>query len=232
MARLSRLAVAGQAHLAVLRGLPNQPLCLDDEDRRRYLAALRDAAAQQRCAVHAHVLCNDQALLLLTPEAGESLSRLVQELGRRYVAGFNRRHDRRGPLWHGRFRATIVQPGVTSLEAMLFIDLCPVRAGLVATADEYPWSSARHHLGQVRDPVVTDNAAYWQLGNTPFDRELAYRRCLEDGLPAARTLQFVEAGHKGWALGDAGFLARLAELAGRPVRPRPRGRPVKSTSGG
>lgn len=227
MARLSRLAVAGQPHLVVLRGLPDRPLCLDDEDRRRYLAALRDAASQQRAAVHAHVLTDEQALMLVTPERGDGLSRLVQELGRRYVAGFNRRHGRSGALWDGRFRATIVQPGPITLEAMLFVDLHPVRVGLAATAADYAWSSARHHLGQVRDPVVTDNAVYWQLGNTPFDRELSYRRCLEEGLAAQRVLQFAEASRKGWALGDAAFLTQLAEHAGRPVQPRPRGRPPK-----
>lgn len=227
MARLSRLAVPGQAHLILLNGLKGRPLCLDDDDRRRFLAALRDAASQQRTAVHAHVLLDEQAQLLATPEGREGVSRLIQELGRRYVAGFNRRHGLQGPLWDGRFRATIVQPGSTTLEAMVFVDLQPVRTGLVQSAGEYPWSSARHHLGQLRDPAVTDAAVYWQLGNTPFDRELAYRRLLDEGLPPGRVLQFGEAGRKGWALGDAAFLAQLADQAGRPVQPRRRGRPPK-----
>lgn len=227
MARLSRLAVAGQAHLIWLVGLPGSPLCIDDEDRRRFLAALRDAAPQQRAAVHAHAVLDDQAMLLVTPEHRDGLSRLVQELGRRYVAGFNRRHGRQGPLWDGRFRATIVQPGSATLEALVFVDLHPVRAGLVQAAADYVWSSARHHLGQLRDAAVTDAAVYWQLGNTPFDRELAFRRLLDDGLPASRITQFSEAVRKGWALGDAAFLAELADEAGRPVQPRRRGRPAK-----
>jgi putative transposase len=227
MARLSRLAVAGQAHLILLSGLPGRPLCIDDDDRRRFLAALRDAASQQRTAVHAHVLLDAEALLLATPENRDGISRLIQELGRRYVAGFNRRHGLQGPLWEGRFRATIVQPGPATLEAMLFVDLHPVHAGLVQSAGDYPWSSARHHLGQLRDPAVTDAAVYWQLGNTPFDRELGYRRLLDEGLASRRVAQFMEAGRKGWAIGDEAFLALLAAEAGRPVRPRRRGRPAK-----
>jgi len=227
MARLNRLAVAGQAHLVLLQALPDQPLCHDDEDRRRLLAALRDAAAQRRCAVHAHALMDHEAWLLLTPAAADGLAGLVQELGRRYVAGFNRRHGRSGALWNGRFRATIVQPGSTTLEAMLFVEQAPVRAGQAAEAADHPWSSARHHLGRLRDPVVTDNAVYWQLGNTPFDRELAYRRCLDEMLSAPRVAQFTEASRKGWALGDAAFLAQLADDTGRPVQPRRRGRPPR-----
>lgn len=227
MARLSRLAVAGRAHLILLRALPGQPLCVDDDDRRRLLAALRDAASRQRSAVHAHVVLDNEILLLVTPESRDGIGRLIQELGRRYVAGFNRRHSRQGSLWDGRFRATIVQPGATTLEAMLLVDLHPVRAGLVHSAGDYPWSSARHHLGQLRDAAVTDAAVYWQLGNTPFDRELAYRRLLDEGLSEQRVAQLIEASRKGWAIGDVGFLAQLADEAHRPVQPRRRGRPPK-----
>lgn len=230
MARLNRLSVAGQAHLVVLPAIAGQPLCADDEDCRRFVAALRDAAVQCRCAVHAHALVGAEALLLVTPERAEGLSRLIQELGRRYVAGFNRRHGRSGPLWEGRFRAAILQPGARVLEAMVFVDQMPVRLGAAAHPGDYAWSSARHHLGLVRDPAVNDNAVYWHLGNTPFDRELAYRRLLDDGLAPARADELTEASRKGWALGDARFLDEMAEAAGRPVRPRPRGRPARPST--
>jgi len=230
MARQIRLAVAGQAHLLVLQALPGDPLCRDDEDRRRFQAALRDAAVQQQCAVHAYVLLDDQTHWLLTPETDQGPTRLVQELGRRYVAGFNRRHGRSGPLWRGRFRAAIVQAGPWLLQAMLYVDLLPARCGVVSAAAEYPWSSARHHLGQLRDPLISEHAAWWQLGNTPFDRELAYRRLLDEGLPAAQEHQLAQASIKGWALGEVGYLADLALQAGRPVQPRRRGRPAQPGS--
>ncbi len=230
MARQKRLAAAGQVHLVTLPAADGRPLCLDDEDRRKFVAALRDAAVHCRCAVHAHALLDAEALLLVTPERSDALSRLLQELGRRYVAGFNRRHGRGGPLWAGRFRAAILQPGPRVLEAMLYVDLLPVRAGIAAQAGDYAWSSARHHLGQARDPAVSDNSAYWQLGNTPFDREQAYRRWLDEGLAPARVAELDDSSRKGWALGDAGFLVAMAELTGRPVRPRPRGRPAKPSA--
>lgn len=228
MARLSRLAVAGQAHLVVLRPLAGQTLARDDEDRRRFLEALREAAAVHRVALQGFALLDDGALLLLTPEQAPALSATVQALGRRYVAGFNRRHGRRGALWDGRFRATIVQPGETTLDAMVYVDTHPVRAAAAASAAEYAWSSARHHLGLVRESGLSTSTAFWGLGNTPFDRELAYRRRLDEGLSPARVAQLAEASRKGWAVGDGVFLAGLAQQAGRPVAPRPRGRPARA----
>jgi len=227
MARLPRLALAGQAHLVSLYGHSGQPVFTDDEDRRQFLAALREAAGQHQVAVHAYVLLDDHVHLLLTPATGAALGALMQGLGRRYGAAFNRRHGRRGTLWAGRFRATVVQPGAPLLDAMLFIDHHPVRTGQAAAAPDHAWSSARHHLGGPRDGLITECSAWWQLGNTPFDREAAYRQLLADGLAPAAAAGVAAAARSGWPLGDAAFLAGLAQRTDRPVQPRPRGRPPK-----
>ncbi|MBL8352587.1 MAG: transposase [Burkholderiaceae bacterium] len=227
MARLPRLALAGQAHLVALYGHSAQPVFVDDEDRRQFLAALRESALLQQVAVHAYVLLDDHVHLLLTPGRPDALGALMQGLGRRYGAGFNRRHGRRGSLWAGRFRATVVQPGAPLLDAMLFIDHHPVRSALVAAAPDHPWCSARHHLGRLRDPLITECSAWWALGNTPFEREAAYLRLLGEGLAPARAAALAQAGRKGWPVGDDAFLATLARQSARPLQPRPRGRPRK-----
>jgi len=227
MARLPRLALAGHAHLVALYGHSGQPVFADDEDRRLFLAALRESALQQAVAIHAYVLLPDHVHLLLTPATAAGLGALMQGLGRRYGAGFNRRHGRRGTLWAGRFRATVVQAGAPLLHAMLFIEHHPVRTAGVQAAADHAWCSVHHHLGLRRDPLITGSSAWWALGNTPFEREAAYRCLLDEGLPAARAAELAAAGRKGWALGDAAFLAGLALQAARPVQPRPRGRPPK-----
>jgi putative transposase len=160
-------------------------------------------------------------MLLATPPYNEGLGLTIQGLGRRYVPRFNRRHGLTGRLWDGRFRATIIQPGQLVLDALLYID---GSAGGPMASGPPAWSSASHHLGLARDPMLTDRAEYWQLGNTPFERERAYQLLLNDGLPARRRDQLAKATHKGWALGDEAFLARLGELIDRPVQPRRRGR--------
>lgn len=227
MARLTRLALAGHVHLVELCALPGARLAHDDEDRGEALASLHSAAQQHRVALHAYALLDARLYLLGTPQYNEGLSLMVQGLGRRYVPRFNRRHGLTGRLWDGRFRATIVQPGALVLDALVFVDGAPVTESPPLTPPEAAWSSARHHLGHARDPMLTDRAEYWQLGNTPFERERAYRVRMEEGLSSTRHAQLAEAVHKGWALGDAAFLDRLGELIDRPLQPRRRGRPAR-----
>lgn len=221
MARLARLAVAGQAHLALMVGHPAQPVFVDDDDRRQFLAALRESALQQSVAVHGYALLPQRVLLLLTPATDGALGTLMQGLGRRYGAAYNRRHGRQGSLWAGRFRTAVVQGGAPLLEAMLYVDLQGLQAGPAQT----PWCSLAHHLGRQRDPLVSDGPAWWALGNTPFEREAAYRRCVDEGLSPERVAALESAVRGGWAIGDAAFLARLAQATDRPLQPRPRGRP-------
>ena len=224
MARLPRLAVAGQAHLALMLGHSAQPVFVDDDDRRQFLAALRESALQHGVSVHGYALQPAEVLLLLTPATATALGTLMQGLGRRYGAAFNRRHGRRGTLWAGRFRTAVVQAGPHLLDAMLHVDL----QGQAAGGDAAAWSSLGHRLGERRDLLITDCAAWWALGNTPFEREAAYRRCLADGLAPDRAAALAAAVHKGWAVGDAAFLAALAQQTDRPVQPRPRGRPPRA----
>jgi putative transposase len=227
VARLPRLALGGQVHLATLYGLGGQSVFADEADRRMLLSMLREVAVQQRVAIHAYVLLEDHLHLLLTPATDGGLGLLMQGLGRRYVAAFNRRHQRRGTLWAGRYRATVVQPGEPQLEALLFVDQHPARSGQVAAAEDFEWSSAKHHAGLRRDPLITDGDAYWQLGNTPFDREAAYRRLLAAGLSSGRARALADAARKGWAVGDEAYLIALGQQSARPLRPRRRGRPAK-----
>jgi putative transposase len=227
MARLARLSVAGELHYVIQRGHNRQPVFIDDLDREHYLSALRDAAHEHRLAVHGYVLLDNEVQLLVTPERQDSLSKAMQALGRRYVAAFNRRHGRTGTLWEGRFRGAVLESERYFLSALCLLEQSPVQAQGVAEAGDYAWSSAAHHLGRRRDPVVQDHRLYWALGNTPFDRELTYRRRLEQGVAPADAAALRNAAAKSWALGSERFLARLAEQTQRPLAARRRGRPSK-----
>lgn len=226
MARLPRLVVPGLPHHVIQRGNDRQPIFRDDVDRRRYLETLLDVTRTNRVAVHAYVLMDDHMHMLATPATAEGLSRAMQSLGRRYVGWFNARHQRSGTLWEGRFRCAVIETERYLLACMCFIELNPVRAGMVARAADYPWSSARFHLGQRQDPTVTDHPLFWALGNTPFEREAAWRSVLDQGLPSDEIEKISESAIKGWACGSAAFLDWLKHRTERPVAPRPRGRPV------
>lgn len=225
MARLPRLVVAGQLHLLVQRSHAGSPVFRSDEDFEAYRRALADLAPLHGVAVHAYALLPTQVLLLVTPVAATSLSRLWQALGRRFGADYNRRHGRSGVLWEGRFRTTVVDAQAHLLDACRHVEWAPVRAGLADSPADYVWSSAAHHLGIRPDAAITEHPRYWVLGNTPFEREAGYRRLLEQPLSVAIEQRLTEAVLKGWALGDPAFVRSLGELIERRVTPLPRGRP-------
>jgi putative transposase len=228
MARLPRLAVAGWPHHLVQRVPAGQALVIDDTDRQAWQRALREAAVGAGVAVHAYVLLDDRFQLVATPERSASLSLMMQGLGRRYVADFNRRHGRQGSLWAGRFRATVIEPDRHLLPAMVHIERLPLDEGLVRDPADHAWSSSAHHLGRRRDPLIVEPAPYWALGNTPFDREMAWRRLLEDGGSAGDRERLEQFTHRGWALGSEAFVQRLGADAARPLLPRKRGRPKRA----
>jgi putative transposase len=227
MARLARLAVAHQAHLLLLRGHSGQPVFRDDVDRAAFLSDLQSACNLERVALHAFALLPDHVWLLCTPASAQALGRAMQALGRRFSAAFNRRHQRSGSVWDGRYRATVVEGGVQLLEAMVFVDQAPVREGLMPAASLAAWSSARQHVGLGMEYSLTDAAVYWELGNTPFDRCAAYRMLLEEPQVKERVDRLTSAVQRGWAVGSRAFLDGLGQLVSRPVAPRPRGRPRK-----
>lgn len=228
MARLARLALAGLPHHVIQRGHHQQPIVLDDEDRRLFLQVLRESSAAHQVSIHAYALLDDHVHLLATPQADSGLSAMMQAVGRRYVAAFNRRHARRGTLWEGRFRATVLEPERYLLPCMSYIELHPVRHGQVVQPELFPWSSSAHHHGLRTDPLVSDHKLFWALGNTPFDREARYRALLAQGLSSLQVKDITHATQKGWALGSPGFVAGLAQQTDRRLSAKLRGRPRKS----
>jgi len=228
MARLPRLGVAGWPHLLVQQVHDGQALARDDTDRQALAEALRDAARAHGVAVHAYHFGESALTLLATPEAADGLSLLMQAVGRRYVAGFNRRHGRQGGLWAGRFRGTVLDPARYVLDAMVLVETREAAPQGGALSSGAAWSSAGHHLGLRTDPLVSDPAAFWALGNTPFERQAAWRQRLAEGLPAARSAELTQAMHKGWALMSPEQEAVLSQTLGRRLSPRPRGRPRKA----
>jgi putative transposase len=225
MARLPRLALADHLHLVVQQGHNGRAVFLGDADRQDFLAMLNDAARAQQVAIHAYVLLDTEVRLLATPGQDDSLGRLMQALGRRYVSAFNRRHERTGTLWNGRFRSCVLQASAWLLPATLVLESLPVRAGVVAQAGDWRWSSARHHLGRERSALINEHSVYWHLGNTPFERELAHANLLSEGAPTSHveTLDAAVRGAK--VCGDIAFRGEVAQRLVRPVQPRRRGRP-------
>jgi putative transposase len=230
MARLPRLVVPHQLHHVIQLGNDGQAFFRDDEDYAAFLRWLREASRQFKVAIHAYVLLPNQLDLLLTPSDAPGLGRLMQWVGRHYVPYFNRKYHRSGTLWQGRYKATVVDAEQYFSTCCRYIELMPVQLGIAGGPADYKWSSYAHHAGVRPDPVIIDHPLYWALGNTPFDREIAYKHLLEQALTIGEVDLVRDATLKGWALGSEAFKDRLAKNINRRVSPAKPGRPSKQSS--
>lgn len=227
MARLPRLVVPNQPHHIIQRGNDHQLVFRETADYLEFLVRLREAAKQFKVAIHAYVLMPDHLHLLATPCDQDGMSRMMQWLGRYYVPYYNRKYARSGTLWQGRYKATVVDAERYLMTCCRYIETNPVRGGLVAAAGDYPWSSYPHHIGLKSDPVITDHPLYWALGNTPFEREAAYKASIEQGLSADEVAAVSDATLKGWALGSEQYKLSLEKQTQRRIRQVKRGRPPR-----
>ena len=226
MARQPRLTVAGYPHHVIQRGNDRQAIVRDDADRERLLALWQEHAQTFKVAIHAYVVMDNHFHLLATPATAEALPLMMQAVGRSYVRYFNQRHARSGTLWEGRYRSTLIETERYLLACMVYIDLNPVRAGMVAQPGAWQWSSHAHYLGQRIDKLVTPHALYWALGNTPFAREAAYAGLVQAGIGIGDQAALTDAALSGWALGDTEFVAELQKKSPRRVTKARAGRPA------
>ena len=226
MARLPRLTLPGFAHHVIQRGNNRQPIFASAADYQTLLDLLHENAEKFQVALHAYVLMSNHFHLLATPQTAEGLPQMMQAVGRRYVRYFNDLQQRSGTLWEGRYKSTLIQTERYLLACMVYIDLNPVRAGLVAQARDYPWSSHGHYTGQRVDKLITPHALFWELGNTPFAREAAYAELVQSGISAVQQTALTDAALSGWALGEANFVADLQKRTQRRVVKGNAGRPV------
>jgi putative transposase len=232
MARLPRLSLAGYAHHVIQRGNNRQPIFKSADDFNRMLELIRENAARFSVAIHSYVLMDNHFHLLATPQTDDALPLMMQSLGRSYVRYFNDLHGRTGTLWEGRYKSAVIQTDRYLLACMAYLDLNPVRAGMVAQAVQYRWSSHAHYIGRSTDRLITPPRLVWELGNTPFAREAAYAELVHSGVAGKQVLDLTDATLKGWALGDDEFMDQLQKITPRRVKPALPGRPVvkKNTS--
>ena len=225
MARLPRLTFAGYPHHIILRGNNRQAIFMDSADFQRMLALLQNHAKERDVQVHSYVLMSNHLHLLLTPLQNDSLPKMMQAVGRTYVLYFNKRHGRSGTLWEGRYRSALIQTERYFLACMAYIDLNPVRAGMVAQAADYPWSSHGHYIGRQNEAWLTPHPMYWEMGNTPFAREAAYAAMIQAGVNQEQQQALTSSALSGWALGEKSFVQGLQKQTSRRVNPAKAGRP-------
>jgi REP-associated tyrosine transposase len=183
MPRPLRFILPGHTLHLIQRGNNRSPCFVDDEDRQRYLAALLHASERAHCAIHAYVLMPNHSHLLVTAEDALAAARMMQSLGRIYVHYFNKRHSRTGTLWEGRYRSSLIDSERYFLQCSRYIEMNPVRAGLVNEPAAYRWSSFRSNAEGEPDMLIRRHSVYLALGRWGSARREAYRALFDTPLP-------------------------------------------------
>ena len=195
----------------------------DALDFAQYRSMLQHACAREGCAIHAYALMTNHVHLLVTPANTTGVSRMMQILGRLYVQSFNARHHRSGTLWEGRFKSALVDSSAYFLACSRYIDLNPVRAGLVDAPDAYEWSSYSCLGLGFSDSLITPHPEYLALGETASQRCHAYRALCGVVFPARTRDVIRDATRGGAALGTDEFRRQMARTLQRRVTRLPHG---------
>lgn len=225
-----RCYVPGYPAHVIQRGNARQAVFFDSDDYQFYLYCLREGMQRYGCAIHAYVLMTNHVHLLLTPTADDSISRVIQHVGRKYVTHINRKYKRSGTLWEGRHKGTVVNCDGYALRCSRYIELNPVRAGMVRDPLEYRWSSyARNAFGDGGEWLV-ELDGYCGLAASPAMRQAAYRRFFE-GAGSVDEIDEIRAHvQTGTPLGRGRFRNEIEVMLGRKTGQSRRGRPkIKGT---
>lgn len=206
MARPLRLEFAGAVYHLTARGNARRDIFLDDADRIRFLSLLAREVAQQGWLCYAYCLMNNHYHLLIeTPEP--NLVAGMRRLNGAYCQAFNRRHEQVGHVLQGRYQSIVVDRDNYLLELCRYLVLNPVRAGMVARAEAWRWSSYRATLGRIKAPAwLAVDQVLPRFGATAAGARAGYRRFVAEGVATASPWRHLRG--RIW-LGDADFLARM-----------------------
>jgi len=209
---------AGFPQHLIQRGNNREACFFAEADYVTYLRWLERAARTYQVAIHAYVLMPNHVHLLATPGLEGGVSRMMQYLGRHYVQYINKTYRRSGTLWERRFHANVIETETFLLTLQRFIELNPVRAGMVKTPEEYRWSSARDHLGLPGGSSIVNHDVYLRLGSSREERIRAYAALMREPLEERALLQIRDAVRQGCALGSDEFKDQIERRLGRRVR--------------
>jgi putative transposase len=226
MPRRARLAIPGIPWHIIQRG-NNRSVCFHaEEDFQFYLHYLQEFATQLGCAIHAYVLMTNHVHLLLTPQQADSASLLMKHLGQRYVQYINRTYRRSGTLWEGRFRSCLTQTEDYVLACYRYIELNPVRAGMVNQPQDYRWSSYHSNALGKASSLITPHDQYQRIAADEKARLTAYRALFKAHLDEEIVGQIRSATNGNFALGGERFQREIEAVLGRRASRGQAGRPA------
>jgi REP-associated tyrosine transposase len=218
MPRCARTILPGVAVHVIQRG-NNRGVCFfGDGDRLAYLRYLHQFTVEAGCSVHAYCLMTNHVHLLLTPSAPNGCAILMKSLNQHYVQHVNRVHGRTGNLWQGRYRSCLAESERYVLACYRYIELNPVRAGMVVRPGEYLWSSFRSNAQGRPNSLLVPHPAFLALGEDQAGCRRAYRDLMEETLEPLLVEEIRSATRNGRALGaEPGHRGRPTKMGSVPI---------------
>ena len=206
------------------RGNNRSDIFFATKDREFYLFHLARLLPRARCELHAFCLMTNHVHLLVTGHEAKSCSALMKGIGQLYAQYINKKYRRTGSLWDGRFKSCLVQSERYLLTCHRYIELNPVRAGLVQSAADYQWSSFRANAHGNACDILTPHEEYLRLARAPAERHAFYRELF--ALPSEAEFDEIrQATQAGYVVGDAAFKSAMERMVGRRVQAGSPGRP-------
>jgi len=225
MPRTGRVILPNYPHHVVQRGHNRQVVFPQSQDYRYYLDTLLEWKAGYDIKVYAWCLMTNHAHLVLEPpEAVENLGRLMKRLAGRQTRYVNRRLGRSGTLWEGRYKSSPIQMDDYFLACCRYVELNPVRAGMVDDPDNYPWSSYRNRPVLSASGLLDEHPTYRSLGRSPAERLQHYRHFVLAGIPDAELRLIRQSLQRCQLTGDGRFVDTVERLTGRRIEHKAPGR--------
>ena len=228
MPRHARLRVAGIPFHVIQRGHNRAPCFFAEGDRAYYLDELRRQADARDVAVHAYVLMTNHVHLLMTAADADGIPEVMKLLGQRYVHYINRRRQRTGTLWQGRYRSCLVDSEGYLLTCHRYIELNPVRAKMVRHPREYRWSSYRANAEGKPNMLITPHDMYQRLARSASGRQEAYHALFKAHIDDVLLDEIRNSTNGNYVLGSERFQEEIGMMLGRRVVKGKAGRPVVS----
>jgi putative transposase len=211
----------------VQRGHSREPVFFEDNDYLTYLHWLGEGADRYEVDIHAYVLMTNHIHILATPYGKDSITRMMQYLGRHYVPYINHTYGTSGSIWEGRYKASLIHDEEYLLTCMRYIELNPTRANMVRSPGQYRWSSYRSNALGKDDRLIKQHSIYKSLGRTKASRLESYNALFQVHLDPGTIGNIRSSWQTGTPLGNDYFRQKIEDKLKCKVGQARRGRPNK-----
>jgi len=227
MARRLRLIVEDIPYHVIQRGNNRNPIFYSDQDYLFFLKVLKEAKLKHPCLVYSYCLMPNHFHLLVEPKEKENLCLLMKLIGAKYVRYVNKKYERTGTLWEGRFKSCLIDEELYFITCLHYIETNPLRAGIVNLPEHYRWSSYRFRAFGETNDVLDFDPWYNSLADNESERQINYRNFFQDSISDSVLNIIRDMTNKGGIVGRDNFKSQIEKITGKEIIFRLPGRPRK-----